>query len=164
MRSFDNHIGSQSFGQLQEPRAWQLFPKGNCGAGTGLRGPCRISVSRLARVAGTKEVHLQFQNLEMKSARLFSSSRARYGRPAGSVVYVSISGTGTTARFATLSRIPYGKGRHSESQRRHRVAVRQDLRTGTGFQNFERPAQTHLPSHAPNLPKAPPKPGQQELI
>jgi membrane protein YqaA with SNARE-associated domain len=36
-----------------------------------------ISVSRLARVAATKEVHIQFQNLEMKSARLFSSSRAR---------------------------------------------------------------------------------------
>jgi hypothetical protein len=32
-----------------------------------LRGPCRISVSRLARVAATKEVHIQFQNLEMKT-------------------------------------------------------------------------------------------------
>jgi membrane protein YqaA with SNARE-associated domain len=34
-------------------------------------GPCRISVSRLARVAATKEVHLQFQNLEIKSSHCF---------------------------------------------------------------------------------------------
>src|ERR1019366_4376561 len=63
--------------QFQRPHSRHLFSKGNCGAGPGLRGPCRISVSRLARAAGTKEVHLQFQNLEMKSSRLSSSNRAR---------------------------------------------------------------------------------------
>ncbi len=36
----------------------------------------------------------------------------------------------TTTRSATLSRRPYGKGRHSESRRRHLVAVHQTLRTG----------------------------------
>ena len=52
--------------QLSEPHARHLFPKGNCDAVRGLRGPGRISVSRLARAAATKEVHLQFPNLEMK--------------------------------------------------------------------------------------------------
>src|SRR6266581_1748468 len=36
----------------------------------------------------------------------------------------------TPARSATLRRRPYGKGRHSESRRRHLVAVHQTLRTG----------------------------------
>ena len=52
--------------QFQKPRERHLFPKGNCDAGPGSSGHCRISVSRLARIAATKKVHIKFQNLEMK--------------------------------------------------------------------------------------------------